>query len=148
MQEYEKIFRDFLKRRGLKLTEPRKLILDAAFSVHHHFTVEQLFRLVKAESSLVSLATVYRTLPLLIEAGLLQQSMRSSSRDSFEHILGHPRHIHWICEACGAVIESDLDEVKPIVESDAERFKFELREIKLNVIGLCWKCKQSENNLQ
>ncbi len=148
MPSHSEVFRSFLQKRGLKLTLPRQQILEAAFSVHDHFTTEQLYRIVREKTDLVSLATVYRTIPLLIEAGLLQQSLRTSSRDTYEHILGHPRHIHWICRICGAVLESDLEDVMPILKQDSSRYKFSLEMVTLNVTGICWKCQQSEKDSQ
>ncbi len=148
MTSHSEVFRSYLKRKGLKLTLPRQQILEAAFSVHDHFTTEQLYRIAREMSDLVSLATVYRTIPLLIEAGLVQQSLRSASRDTYEHILGHPRHIHWICRVCGAVMESDLDELMSALKQDAARLKFNLEEVKVNVSGICWKCQQSEKDSQ
>ena len=148
MPSHSEVFRSFLQKRGLKLTLPRQQILEAAFSVHDHFTTKQLYRIVREKTDLVSPATVYRTIPLLIEAGLLQQSLRTSSRDTYEHILGHPRHIHWICRICGAVLESDLEDVMPILKQDSSRYKFSLEMVTLNVTGICWKCQQSEKDSQ
>lgn len=143
-----KIFRDYLEAKGLKLTKPRSLILEAAFAVHDHFSAEQLYQLIKRDSDEVSLATVYRTIPLLIEAGLLQQSLRSASGESYEHILGHPKHIHWICSQCGSVVETDIKEIKQILKTTAQKLNFEVGDIKLNIHGLCWKCQESENENQ
>lgn len=141
MQDYELIFNEFLAAKGLKLTEPRKLILDAAFEVHAHFDAEQLYARIKNVSPDVSLATVYRTIPLLIEAGLIQNSVRSSSRETYEHILGHPQHLHWICDKCNAVFETDIADLLPGLEELAKNLKFCLREPRINLHGICWKCK-------
>lgn len=148
MPSHSEVFRAYLKRKGLKLTLPRQQILEAAFSVHDHFNIEQLYKIIREKTNLVSLATVYRTIPLLIEAGLVQQSLRSASCDTYEHILGHPRHIHWICRICGAVLESDLDDLMPALKQDSQRLRFCLEEVKLNVSGVCWKCQQSEKDSQ
>jgi len=148
MRDYELLFKDFLFKRGLKLTEPRRLILDAAFEVHGHFDAEYLYGKVRHLSAEVSLATVYRTLPLLIEAGLVQQSGRISGRDTFEHILGHPQHIHWICDKCQQVIETDVKDMMPQIRQLAEKINFSLTEPKLNFHGICWKCRESENETQ
>ncbi|MDZ4121778.1 MAG: transcriptional repressor, partial [Candidatus Cloacimonadaceae bacterium] len=113
MQDHELIFSEFLSRKGLKLTATRKLILEIVFALHEHFDAEGLYDRIRLISKDVSRATVYRTLPLLLESGLIQHSMRSQARDMFEHIFGHPRHIHWVCSACGAVQETDLEQVLP-----------------------------------
>jgi len=146
MPDYHNKFRDFLERRELKLTRSRKLILDAAFELHEHFDAEKLHDSIRGMN--VSLATVYRTLPLLLEAGLIQLAMRSEGRDRFEHILGHPRHVHWICEHCKAVNETDLDLLIPQLELASRAQRFSIKQISISIRGLCWKCRRNANDSQ
>lgn len=148
MEKQETMFKEFLARKGLKLTTPRRDILDMVFSLHEHFDAEQLHAALKGLKKKISLATVYRTLPLLAEAGLIQHSLRSSSRDFFEHIYGHPRHIHWICGRCGQVQESSLESLDASLRKEANRLKFRLDEANIQVKGLCWKCQTTENENQ
>ncbi len=119
-------FQEFLSRKGLKLTTPRREILNAVFSLHEHFDAEQLHAVLRGLKLRISLATIYRTLPLLAEAGLIQLSLRSSSRDVFELIYGHPRHIHWICSCCGRVQETPLGEIYQGLLRESEGLKFRL----------------------
>lgn len=146
MQDYEEIFIEFLAKRGLRLTLPRKQILDAVFSLHSHFDAEQLFDALRIKGDEVSLATIYRTLPLLLESGLIQHSMRQESRDMYEHIFGHPRHLHWICRKCGSVNETSLNAILPILEQAAKEQHFELEDYSLNLMGLCWRCINENEN--
>lgn len=148
MQEHERIFESYLSKKDLKLTKTRKAILTAVFDLHEHFDVEQLYERLKSVTRDVSRATIYRTLPLLIEAGLIQQSVRFAARDVFEHIYGHPRHIHWMCQKCGALIETDLEDIYPTINRSAKRMKFIIEDLKLNIRGLCWKCQNIENENQ
>ncbi len=145
MQDYEAKFKAFLSTKGLKLTAPRKHILDEAFSLHQHFNAEELYAKVKQITTEVSLATVYRTLPLLLEAGLVQRAVRSSGRDRYEHIFGHPKHVHWLCQACGGIIETDLQALLKAINEQAKAIKFKAEDISLNISGLCWKCSTTEN---
>lgn len=146
MQDYEEIFSEFLAARGLRYTLPRKQILDAVFSLHSHFDAEQLYDLMRIKQVDVSLATIYRTLPLLMEAGLIQHSLRQESRDIFEHIFGHPRHLHWICRKCGSINETSLAAVLPLLESAAREQHFVLEDYSLNLMGLCWRCNNENEN--
>lgn len=139
--DYEQAFSQYLERRGLKLTKPRRQILDSVFAVHEHFDAEQLHARMKSLSGEISLATIYRTLPLLVEAGLIQLSLRSASRDVFEHIFGHPKHIHWVCQKCGRVQETSLDELNKVLGRDAEKIRFQPQETSVQVRGLCWQCR-------
>lgn len=148
MHEYELIFKEFLQRKGLKLTEPRQLILNAAFELHTHFDAEQLYARIRNISNEVSLATVYRSIPLLLEAGLIQNSGRNSLRETYEHILGHPQHLHWICDRCRTVYETDIADLLPSLEQLANNLKFCLREPRISLHGICWKCQSTENENQ
>ncbi len=148
MQDHEMRFSEYLDAKDMKYTKPRRLILEAVFAMHEHFDVEQLYERIKGVTSDVSRATIYRTIPHLIGAGLIQQSVRNASRDVYEHIYGHPKHIHWICQHCQAVIETDMEELMPLVESSASQMKFEIEDLKINIKGLCWKCKLNENENQ
>jgi Fur family transcriptional regulator, ferric uptake regulator len=145
MLEPARIFASFLDRKKLKFTRPRRLILDTVFGLHGHFDIEYLYDLIHQVSKDVSRATVYRTIPLLLEAGLVQRSLRSEARDKFEHIYGHPRHAHWICRNCGAVLETGLQEFTTLVNDKARSQNFSPENVGLEITGLCWKCKNSEN---
>ncbi len=148
MHEHELKFRAYLEKKGLKYTSPRRHILDAVFALHEHFNAEELYYRIKNVSQGISLASVYRTLPLLVDAGLVQHAVRSAGRERYEHIYGHPKHIHWLCRICGSVIETDLQPITPVISQLARRMQFLDEEIELSIKGLCWKCQQSENENQ
>lgn len=148
MDDQELVFSRFLQRQGLRLTYPRKQILDAVFSLHVHFNAEELYDHIKASTPGISLATVYRTLPLLLEAGLVQQTVRSCGRERYEHIYGHPQHIHWLCRKCGSIQETDLTSLKSVLKQHAKGLKFELEQVDIGIRGICWKCQANENENQ
>ena len=66
-------FLDFLARKNLRLTGPRRAIIEAVFSTEKHFTAEELLEWAQRRDKSVSRATVYRTLPLLTESGLVRE---------------------------------------------------------------------------
>jgi Fur family transcriptional regulator, ferric uptake regulator len=144
MEKYEKLFQDYLAKRDLKLTTPRRKILEAVFSLHEHFDAEKLYEYVKNKTGKASLATIYRTLPLLVDAGLIQLSLHHSSRDVFEHIYGHARHVHWICSRCGAVQETSLADLSPVLRREAGKLGFATHEISVQAKGVCSKCRSAE----
>ncbi|MCB5259858.1 MAG: Fur family transcriptional regulator [Candidatus Cloacimonetes bacterium] len=146
MQEHQIQFRRYLENHGLKLTRSRSLILEAVYQLHEHFDAEALHDVIRSTN--VSLATVYRTLPLLVEAGLIQTAVRCEGREYFEHILGHPKHVHWVCDKCKNVIETDLAELMPTIEKRANELKFTTDQINISISGLCWKCQVNANDSQ
>src|SRR6478752_684595 len=66
-------FREFLEIRGEKLTQPRRVLVRHIFNTHKHFDADELVRDLYAAGNQVSRSTVYRTLRLLVEAGLLRE---------------------------------------------------------------------------
>tara|TARA_R100000027_G_scaffold67429_1_gene66086 strand:- start:10286 stop:10804 length:519 start_codon:yes stop_codon:yes gene_type:complete len=66
-------FRDFLSSRGLRITNQRHAIFEAAYDYQQHFTAEELLDRARAIDSTVSRATIYRTLPILVESGLIRE---------------------------------------------------------------------------
>ena len=148
MQTHEQIFKEYLEKKGLKLTSPRRYILEAVFSLHEHFNAEELYGKIKTATQGISLATVYRTMPLLMEAGLVQHAIRSSGREGYEHIYGHPKHIHWLCDRCGALMETDINPLTEAINLQALGLKFKAIDIELSIRGVCWKCQNTENENQ
>ncbi len=145
MEKHEQQFLSFLQKRGLKLTSTRREILNMAFSLHEHFNAEELYDHLKATTKVISLATVYRTIPLMVESGLVQKAVRTRGRERYEHIYGHPKHIHWLCRKCGALLESDMQDFFGEVEKQALGLGFHPEQVSLSISGLCWKCHANEN---
>ena len=102
----EKIDALFITK-GLRMTKPREIILEAAFSEKgDHFTAEELYEKAKEIDSRASLATLYRTLTLLVEGGLLHEIDLGKGVTSYDpNFIEHPHHNHLICMDCSEVIE-------------------------------------------
>jgi len=142
MQEHEQLFSEFLKTKGLKLTNPRKIILDTIFIYHRHFNVDALYDVIRKDHQNVSRATIYRTMPLLVESGLIKQSLRCQSKDHYEHIHGHDDHLHLLCIKCGDIIEVDSKEIDEALARLANMKKFKLQDFNLGAKGICEACQQ------
>ncbi len=140
MNDYSKIFTDFLLRKEMKFTNSRKIILDTVFSLHDHFDIETLYETIKTKHNNVSRATIYRAIPLLIEAGLLKKSLRSLSKDKYEHIFGHPSHLHLICDKCGKIIEEVDKDVENLLNKIAIKYDFKIKEVNVSLRGFCSDC--------
>src|SRR5437763_1021695 len=81
-------FREFLEIRGEKLTESRRILVRHIFDTHKHFDADELVADLQRAGRRVSRATVYRTLRLLVEAGLLPE-LGLTDRTAYEHGFGH-----------------------------------------------------------
>ncbi|GAG53227.1 unnamed protein product, partial [marine sediment metagenome] len=105
MEDYIVKFDEHLAQKGLKFTPARRTILKGAFSSHKHFDTDTLYEKLRAKGENISRATIYRTLPLLAESGLVKETLRCQGKVSYEHIFGHEHHDHMVCIKCGKVIE-------------------------------------------
>lgn len=132
-------FREFLELRNLKCTGERLRLVEHVFERHNHFEADQLLEELKAKNLRVSRSTVYRTLPLLVEAGLLRE-LHFGSRTAYEHDYGYPHHEHLFCERCGAVIEFVSEELVRVQEEICRRIRFRPTSHKFVIQGVCEKC--------
>ncbi len=143
MEEHEVIFSRYLKSLGLKLTNQRKIIMDQIFLTHDHFNVEDLLFKIQTIYNYVSRATIYRTLPLLINAGLIKESAKTKDKDSYEHVLGHPRHFHLICTECKRIIEvEENNSLKKFLNNVGLENDFEISDYSLSIKGKCNECSK------
>src|SRR3712207_9319788 len=85
MTEEKEIFHRHIQRQGLKRTAQRDLILDVFLRTEEHLSSEDLYNLVKAEDPTVGHTTVYRTLKLLVDAGLAREVRFGDGRTRYEH---------------------------------------------------------------
>lgn len=96
----------YLAGKGLRKTTQRDAIIEAAFSTKEHFSAEELLSMAKKIDASVSRATVYRTLPLLVESGLLRQLDLGGETAVYDpNFLDHPTHNHLVCVDCRKIIE-------------------------------------------
>src|SRR5262249_4379516 len=106
-------FREFLEIRGEKLTAPRRTLVRHIFDSHKHFDADELVAELHNLGRPVSRSTVYRTLRLLVESGLLRE-LRLTNRTVYEHDYGYPSHDHLHCSKCNAVIEFRNDDIRKL----------------------------------
>ena len=96
----------FIKQKGLRNTPQRDALVDAIFASDEHFTPDELWERLRGTSARSSRATLYRTLSLLTEAGLLQEIDLGDGQTTYDpNFLDHPTHNHLVCVDCGKVIE-------------------------------------------
>lgn len=137
-----------LKKGGLKLTPQRLTILDVVVAQEgKHLTIEEIYSRVKEVKPEVGVATVYRTILLFEELGIVRKLDLNDGVYRYE--LNHEEevhgHHHLVCSACGKVeeVRDDLlDSVEKIIESD---YKFRIKDHSLKFYGLCSDCYQNES---
>jgi Fur family ferric uptake transcriptional regulator len=135
-------FREFLEIRGEKLTQPRRVLVRHIFNTHKHFDADELFRDLHDAGHQVSRSTVYRTLRLLVEAGLLRE-LRLTNRSAFEHDYGYPAHDHLHCTSCNRIVEFRNDEILKLRSAVSLLHGFRPTGHRFLITGVCSACSRS-----
>ncbi|HET9953708.1 MAG TPA: Fur family transcriptional regulator [Polyangiaceae bacterium] len=138
------VFRDALHQRGLRYSSVREAIARAAVAYPGQFEVNDLMReLQQAEVKDAHLATIYRTLPLLVETGLIRPALLSSGeRHFYEPAFERPHHDHLICSACGKIVEFEFEAFEVLQQDIAKHYGFELMTHVHELIGRCGDCQR------
>jgi Fur family ferric uptake transcriptional regulator len=128
-----------LKQRGLRMTPQRQLILDAVAEMHGHVSVDQVYQQVVREFPDVNISTVYRTLEMLEELGVVRHTHFHDGVAQYERT-DAARHHHMVCSRCGADSELELDVLQPLAEELKRRYGFEADLAHSAIIGVCKAC--------
>lgn len=132
----------FLTRRGLRRTRQREHVLETFLSSEQHWSAEELFAQVRDRYPGIGIATVYRTLHLFVEAGIVREREFSAGRKYYEHVLGETQHHHHlICTNCGTIIEFECPEEVDEAEAQvAALHGYRLTGHSHELFGLCSAC--------
>lgn len=136
------IFHEHLKRSGLKRTEQRDLILSVFLETEGHVSAEELYELVKKRDPSVGFTTIYRTLKLILEAGLAREVRFNDGRARYEHEYKHEHHDHLICIQCNCLIEFYSADIERIQEEIAAQYQFKIIDHSHRIFGLCAECQK------
>lgn len=137
--ELETRFLDFLKARRLRRTPERVAILNEVQEMPSHFEVEEIYANLDSKGYHVSRATVYSTIELLCQCGIVRRLMFSFHQATYE--LAGRNHIHLVCTECGKVREIDDPEV--LASLTAMKFpSFTVAHYSTCVYGVCSRCSR------
>lgn len=138
----KKLFREFIARKGLKTTRQRDTVLDCFLSSDHHMSTEDLYLKVRAKNPTIGFATVYRTLKLFAESGIAREIHFGDGQTRYEHVEEGEHHDHLICTRCGAVTEFENETIERLQAEVAEQFGFVVEKHRLELYGICPKCRK------
>jgi len=137
-------FDSLLEKRGLKFTHERKLIFEEICRLKDHFDADSLYERFKNKGFRISRDTVYRTIPLLLESGIIQKSVGEGHRDFFERTSGKGHHDHMVCTRCGKFIEFACEEIEKLQEKVCADYGFKLIFHDHRLFGFCRNCAGKE----
>ena len=139
----EKIFTDKLREQNCRLTPQREIVLSVLHKLEGLSTAETIWEEVHQRSSAVDISTVYRTLDLLQEFGLVASVDRGDGCRLYELLGIHGPHIHLICQNCGRVTGMPLDLVQPLNAELLASAGFQLDLDHVTLTGLCSQCARA-----
>lgn len=132
------VLADRLRRAGQRVT-PQRLVILGALLPSGHLAADDVFARVEKQLPGVNRSTVYRTLELFSELGLVSVTDLGGGARQFE-LLDEPHH-HLICHRCGGAIEMDDDVVEPMREAIRARYGFTPQADHLALFGFCNECQ-------
>lgn len=135
-------FIDYLRTRGMRVTSERLALLEEIYRQHGHIDAEQLLDGVREAGHSVSRATVYRTLELLVDCGLVQRQRLGRNRYLYEHVHPGQRHDHLTCRSCGRVVEFVSPAIQAMLNEICRAHGFSREERQLQILGLCEACAE------
>jgi Fur family ferric uptake transcriptional regulator len=141
--EPRKELRQLLHNQNLKKTSQRELIWNVLLEAKGHPSVEQIRDLLLEKGHRIGIATIYRTLKILLASGLVRQS-RQHGMTRYEPVVGEPNHLHFICNNCGSNVEFASRKVEGLIKRVTREFGFEERYSRYVISGLCKACLQKE----
>jgi len=141
MKSEIEVFREFIRKKGLRNTPERETIIKEIFSTHDHFDVDELYLRLRNRKKKISKPSIYRLIPYLLESGLIQEAYFEDGHLHYEHIYGHEHHCHLRCVKCGKTIEFQENALKQLEKKLAEKYDFGVQGHKLEVFGCCPECK-------
>ena len=129
------------RARGLKWTQQRELIASTFFSQDSHVSAEQLHEVVRKRDPRVGHSTVYRTLKLIVNAGLGSERTFREQKALFEPEAAGEHHDHIVCIKCGKIQEFENASIERLQNEVAKEEGFEIRDHRLVLYGYCSKCR-------
>jgi Fur family ferric uptake transcriptional regulator len=134
-------FRRHLRERRLPVTRQRLAVAEAVFRSGDHPSVDNLERRVRASGASVGMATLYRTLEVLRESGLVREHDFGEGFKRYEPVSAGPAHDHLFCERCGRVEEFANDRLERLLRMTADEHRFLYRRHRVDVHGVCTACR-------
>ncbi len=148
--EVRERFDAYIRQKGMRRTEQRDVIVEAAFANDDHFTAEELLAKARRIDPKTSRATLYRTIALLVECGLLREiDLGRDERVYDPNFLDSPDHNHLICIDCGKVIEFEDDNAALLIDCITRRLGFRPSSKSMRIEACCDRLRKSGvcNNL-
>jgi len=128
-----------LRNLGYRITPQREMIVEALAHSPHHVTAEEIYAQVHERAHAVNIATIYRTLDLLVDLGLASRAGLQDGRVVYA-AANHGPHLHLVCRACGNAIDASQEMLASLEGQIRQEYGFSADLQHLTIAGLCSSC--------
>lgn len=137
-------FRRYLRDHNLPVTSQREAVAETVFFADAHLSVGDIERTLRARGVRIGKATVYRTLDVLLQAGLIQEHEFGEGFKRYEPLAAESQHEHLICMSCGKVVEFSSERLERMKALIAEEYGFRPHHHRLEIYGVCGECQRRD----
>ncbi|MDQ0340029.1 Fur family peroxide stress response transcriptional regulator [Caldalkalibacillus uzonensis] len=137
---------DKLKKKGVRMTPQRHAILSYLINTMSHPTADEIYQALASQFPNMSVATVYNNLRLFKEAGLVQELTYGDASSRFDANV--EEHYHVICRECGKIVDFHYPSLYDVERVASEKTGFDVEFHRMEVYGLCAKCKDKATHKQ
>ena len=148
MHDYVNSSNEMLRKQGYRLTPQRFMILSVIQEAEEHLSIDQITERVQKRNPYVSLSTIYRTLELLRELGLVRENHLAGEQPHYEAAEGNDHH-HLVCRNCRAIIHLDntlLGNLNGLLQEQYQFHNLTLDLVAAGYCDSCWKVIQGESS--
>jgi Fur family ferric uptake transcriptional regulator len=133
-----------LAERGVRITAQRRLLVDIIQDSPRHLDATSLLEIAKQQDPNIDRATVYRTIALLKDRGLIDELdlMHIEGEKHYYEAKTSRDHCHMACFECGAIMEYTSSSFEKLKDEMAKQSGFQIRVVRLEVGGLCKRCRK------
>ena len=135
------IFKDYLQHHDLRWTPQRKLILEVFLKQEGHVLIEDLHKNVHSQDPTIGIATLYRTMKLLVDSRLADIH-NFNEKTTYERLYQVKHHDHLICNVCGKTVEFEHPLIEKYQLEVCERHGFTMKSHKMELFGICNECQK------
>ena len=133
------VFQEYLRKKEQHFTRQREIILDHLLEADRHVSQDDIYQALRSRG--IGKVTIFRTLKMLSDCGLVEPVTAANGRPRYEVIKERPHHDHLICLDCGAILEVQWPEVERIQESTCKKFGFAVVYHRHELFGRCKDCQ-------
>jgi Fur family ferric uptake transcriptional regulator len=143
MDQAEDVFANYLHTNGLRMTGQRRAIFRAFYQANRHLTAEEIYNLTRSVYRNVGMATVWRNMKLIKEAGLAEEHRFGDGLVRYER-RSPESHGHMVCTECGRPVEFDTTKIMSFLDEVADVNYFQVNDYRVEIYGRCFLCRAGE----